>query len=432
MNDLERIKLWNSRVHQSPERYEAEWRTIGGGAPALIDFETGSILAGCPGLEDEDVDDITGESDESRERRDRKQEQAESDGWESKSTSEAREAWDDASGEAPEGSIVLVRIGDDYHTFGDHAKTLKSLVDCGDGESAEFDHSKLDGYVSKIVRGGHRVAIAERVDEETGESEVVDVVDEPEETEPEDTFDFGANATDELGEFDATDENDANGQEPEQTPEQDQVEETYTPQKFKITPKQRELIRQYVGDDADDQQGFRRLIEDTWKRQADEATTYNDAVRNVLSNFGYDSQKISALISQIAKTANRGGDYESLTGKAKRKFDQMAEYAKDHYPWILGGQSGESEGIGDTEYEFFEVLRNGFKPIPAQFSEEVLSEAWDQVSQYFDEHGNRIQQPELPETEYEEFSQRSRGWIPWADVIRFAARNRMEASVYRY
>lgn len=57
----------------------AGWRTVGGGASVFID-DSGKITAGCPGLVDEDVDNLIDESDASRDRRDHRQDVAEAKG----------------------------------------------------------------------------------------------------------------------------------------------------------------------------------------------------------------------------------------------------------------------------------------------------------------------------------------------------------------
>lgn len=66
---------------QSSDSRQAGWKTIGGGASVFID-DAGKITAGCPGLVEEDVDDLVDESDASRARRDHRQDVAEAKGLE--------------------------------------------------------------------------------------------------------------------------------------------------------------------------------------------------------------------------------------------------------------------------------------------------------------------------------------------------------------
>ena len=152
-------------VAKQVSKYAQEWRTLGGGAPAMIDTESGEILAGCPGLEGEDIDEIgEDETPESRQRREQKQEKAEDEGWESEEDKDARAAWEDAKKNAPDGTIVLLKLGDTYHAFGEDAQKLRGELQMGDGDKAEFDADLLDKHLGELVANGHRVAIAERTE----------------------------------------------------------------------------------------------------------------------------------------------------------------------------------------------------------------------------------------------------------------------------
>lgn len=148
---------------QGPFPYDkasgAEWKTIGG-APALID-SSGQILAACDGLEDYDVDEL----DETRDERDARQQAAEAAGWEPRETREARATWRRAKAEAAAGGhdgLVLVRIGDTHYAFDDDAAHLHDLLDMGDGQTASFDHDHLETHLGRLIRAGHRVALADR------------------------------------------------------------------------------------------------------------------------------------------------------------------------------------------------------------------------------------------------------------------------------
>ena len=87
-------------------------------------------------------------------------------------------------------ALLLYRLGDFYETFDDDARVMARDLeivltqrDMGQGEVvplAGIPYHALDGYLAKLVRKGHRVAIAEQVTEPDGKSivgrEVVRVV----------------------------------------------------------------------------------------------------------------------------------------------------------------------------------------------------------------------------------------------------------------
>jgi len=84
------------------------------------------------------------------------------------------ERYDEIKRENP-GSILLFRVGDFYELFHDDAKVgarvLRLTLTTRDKRSenpilmAGFPHHSLDGYLHKLIKAGHRVAICEQVDD---------------------------------------------------------------------------------------------------------------------------------------------------------------------------------------------------------------------------------------------------------------------------
>jgi len=171
----------------SPDESRGQWKTVGG-APAFVGHD-GSILAACPGLEDEHVDDIIDESDESRDRRERKMDDAEAAGHESNEQKEARGGWQQARDElGDDGSdtLAFLKIGDSYYSFGDDAKAILEATGAGDGESCQIKEGGIQQHLTQLNEAGHRVAIAER--DEDGNSEIERTAET--EASDDDRFDF--------------------------------------------------------------------------------------------------------------------------------------------------------------------------------------------------------------------------------------------------
>lgn len=82
-------------------------------------------------------------------------------------------------------SIILVRVGDFYETYGKDAVTASNVLgttltrstfgEKGEKSSIErtgFPHHALDTYLPELVRAGHRVAICEQLDNQLSKTEV--------------------------------------------------------------------------------------------------------------------------------------------------------------------------------------------------------------------------------------------------------------------
>ena len=137
----------------------AEWKKVGGGAPALVD-DDGEILQGCPGLEGHNIDEL----DETQDERQQDQEQAEAAGWESQDQKDARQVWEQAKGSSDEEFVCLVKSGGRYFAFDEDAEVLLHVAGTGDGQVAEIDDDTADHQLQELVKSGYRVAVAETND----------------------------------------------------------------------------------------------------------------------------------------------------------------------------------------------------------------------------------------------------------------------------
>ena len=72
-------------------------------------------------------------------------------------------------------AVLLFRSGDFYETYEDDAKVVSKLLGItltkrtnspkGDGYMAGFPYHALDGYLPKLIRAGHRVAICDQLED---------------------------------------------------------------------------------------------------------------------------------------------------------------------------------------------------------------------------------------------------------------------------
>src|SRR5205085_11478895 len=72
-------------------------------------------------------------------------------------------------------TILFFRMGDFFETFGEDAITTVKVTGialtkrnngaAGDIELAGFPHHKVDIYLSKMIRGGYRVAVCEQIED---------------------------------------------------------------------------------------------------------------------------------------------------------------------------------------------------------------------------------------------------------------------------
>ena len=307
-----------NRVAPQVSRYEAEWRTVGGGAPAMIDTDTGEILAGCPGLEGEDLDEIgEGESEASRDRREDKQDAAEAAGWESQEDQDARSAWNEARAHAPRDAIVLLKLGDTYHAFDKDARQLQRALQMGDGEKAEFDSEALDRHLEQLVADGHRVAIAERTEE--GGARIVG---------------------------------------------DDAKKEALRESGKKAPPRRHYNAQVREPHRADGEEGLREAFEEQiaihWQLRAESAEQINHGISETLAQVGYKTRLQQNGLIQALRKSER--DYDKIEIHGQRIFDVMGDYAKTHHPYILGAGDAEGAEQVDAEQALLERIKAGFEP----------------------------------------------------------------------
>ena len=86
--------------------------------------------------------------------------------------------WHDCKKSAPE-ALLLFRLGDFYEAFYDDAVVLAQTLDLtltkrGDVPMAGVPHHSAGGYIDRLIAKGHRVAIAEQIDDPKGGKGIVE------------------------------------------------------------------------------------------------------------------------------------------------------------------------------------------------------------------------------------------------------------------
>lgn len=157
------------------------------------------------------------------------------------------------------------------------------------------------------------------------------------------------------------------------------------------------------GDDAKARH-LRGLAVDAWKQMKEHAESHNEALRAVTSFFG---KHHGALAANIAK----GIDPTRLKG-----FDELAEHAAREYPQLVSQFRSESE-TGSAEEGLTKALREGIRPVPNPWDDDVIDRAVEMAGPSFFEHQDY--DPTAVSVEDEE-------------PIPFSATHDLSWAVYRY
>lgn len=140
---------------------------------------------------------------------------------------------------------------------------------------------------------------------------------------------------------------------------------------------------------------LRESVLDTWNQMRSQAEEWNTAHDQVLKghykNFGVGANTLRERLA--------GGKLQpdKIPG-----FDEMVEYARNHYPQLLNSQSsGESVGKGDDENALVQAIIKGRMDIPQQpWHSEVIEEARKRIGPTLAAAGNApefVQDPDDPE-----------------------------------
>lgn len=112
---------------------------------------------------------------------------------------------------------------------------------------------------------------------------------------------------------------------------------------------------------------LREHVLGTWKQLSEQTNEHNNALRQVMTNFGKHWGLVSARLK-------KGADYDQIRG-----FDQMAGYARAHFPQLLGVGQGESDS-GSDEERLAKALKEGLRGMPNPWDRSVIEAAQQQMA----------------------------------------------------
>ena len=120
-----------------------------------------------------------------------------------------------------------------------------------------------------------------------------------------------------------------------------------------------------VGDKRADIEGFKSIMADSHRELSQRYASENDALRNLLGQFGVNGKQIGGFLSKMraAKDAD-----------AIKRFDEMVEMAARDYPKLLEYEPG-----GTAEEALFHRLQRGLRPMPKIHDDVVIQDAKDKA-----------------------------------------------------
>lgn len=112
-----------------------------------------------------------------------------------------------------------------------------------------------------------------------------------------------------------------------------------------------------------DVEHFKQLLDDAHRMVSDEAGEVNHDLRELLGQFGFTGRRVNGFQA----TARRARDSDAIP-----RFDEMVDYARNHFPHLLHYDSGESVGSNDHEDALLSRIRKGFDKTLSRSDPQVM------------------------------------------------------------
>lgn len=368
--------------HQNGDSYE--WIRLGGGAPVAVD-DDGDIVMGCPGLEGHNIHKL----DDTRDEREQDQEQAEAAGWESNEQQRARAIWESANhgdnfDPDMSGRIALVKIGDTYYTFEDHADQFP-YKDREHTDAFTFDEDSFQHHKKWAEKNGREFVVLTPNDAGGAEIESPD----------------GRGYSKNILQRPAPAAKSRN---------------------WHVHPSLAEHMNDMGMESPEDREMFLDLVEDEWNRQRNDAAAHNDAYLNIV--FRGNPQRVDAHGRDITKRVQAGHELairnrfaRSIDPENEPGYEEMADFIRRHYPWVIGNKNlHESEQI-------VKFITGGKRKVPAPHDDEIVGAvqqtladrgwgAQHEPSGYGGEHGRPL--PAHDHEGYDELFGSGAGAVPFS------------------
>jgi len=140
-----------------------------------------------------------------------------------------------------------------------------------------------------------------------------------------------------------------------------------------LSTRQRNLIDAALQNRADiapdELPDLRSQVLDTWQRMNDERKQHNEGLRSILTNFGVEGAKRSALTTAL----RRGSDYDKIPG-----FDEMVSWAREHLPHLLIQHRGSAD-TGSDEESLAKAIIDGSREELQPWHDEVIDDVAKQI-----------------------------------------------------